>query len=54
MPQYRVTMTGESREVYIVEADSADDARDNWQSGFLIVQESSGMDLDSVELDEDD
>jgi hypothetical protein len=51
MRAYLVTMTGESREVYSVEADSPEDAAARWQEGSLVVQESSSMEFYSVEED---
>lgn len=53
MTSYRVELTGEYREVYIVEADSADEARDNWMNGDLLIGEAFGMDVDSVQEDDD-
>lgn len=53
MPVYRVEMQGECREVYLVEADSEEDAGSNWAQGCLVVQESIGMDLYSVTLEEE-
>lgn len=52
MADYLVTMTGESREVYAVTADSEEEARANWQEGHLVVQESSSMEVDDVRLDD--
>jgi Zn-finger nucleic acid-binding protein len=50
---YRVELRGESREVYAVEADSADEAREVWaERGTLEVQECYGMGVESVEEDE--
>lgn len=49
MPGYLVTMYGDAREVYYVEAEDAETAAQNWSSGQLEIQESFGMDVDSVE-----
>lgn len=51
MAQYRVIMTGESRETYIVEADSPDEAARAWSTGWLASTEAFGMDVVSVEED---
>lgn len=53
MAQYRVEMSGEAREVYIVEADTPQQAAEQWSTGYLFVQECSGMGVESVTLDED-
>jgi hypothetical protein len=47
-------MRGESREVYIVDADSEDDARENWHTGFCEITEAYGMEVESVALNSDD
>jgi hypothetical protein len=52
MTGYLVTLTGESREVYYVEADSPEEARERWNEGDLVVQESSSMEVDSVREDD--
>ena len=54
MPEYRVELRGEAREVLIVEADSAEEARENWVTGSSQIIECSSMEVYSVELDEDD
>ena len=51
--QYVVELIGESRELYIVEAENEDDARANWSTGWLQLTESIGMDVQSVRLDDD-
>lgn len=48
MSQYRVELRGDVREVYIVEADSPEQAREQWAGGFLFLTECSGMDVESV------
>ena len=53
MTQYRVELTGEASEVYIVEADSEQEARDNWMHGWQQVSECSGMEVVSVQMDID-
>jgi hypothetical protein len=50
--QYLVEMVGEAREVYIVEAESEDEARANWMNGFHQITEASGMEVVSVRLDD--
>lgn len=52
MSQYLVELSGEVREVYVVEADSSEEAEANWMNGFLQVQESSGMGVVKVEIEE--
>lgn len=49
MTEYKVTLTGEAREVYIVEAESADEAMARWETGWLESTTCFGMDVDSVE-----
>ncbi len=52
MNVYLVETIGEAREVYAVEAESEQDARENWMHGSLQVSEASGMEVESVSLDE--
>lgn len=53
MTGYLVTLIGESREVYYVEADSAEQARERWaEDGSLYVQESSSMEVTDVREDD--
>jgi hypothetical protein len=47
-----VELRGESREVYYIEAENEDDARENWWKGTLDVSECYGMGVDKVEEDE--
>ena len=54
MSQYLVELTGECREVYVVEADSEQEARDNWTSGWHQITEAQGMEVVSVRLDGDE
>jgi hypothetical protein len=51
MAEYIVEMRGECREVYIVEADSEAEARENWMNGSLQVQEGSSMEIYDVRED---
>lgn len=51
MPHYLVELTGDVREVYAVEADSAEDARANWIDGDLVNSEAQGMSVYSVRED---
>lgn len=53
MALYRVELRGESREVYYVDADSPDDARENWHTGQLDVSECYGMGVESVTEEEE-
>jgi hypothetical protein len=53
MPNYLVELNGESREVYAVEAESAESARDLWSSGELVVSEAYGMDVVVVREDDE-
>lgn len=52
MAQYLVELRGEAREVYVVEAESEDDARENWQQGTLDLTECYGMGVESVREDD--
>lgn len=49
---FAVELVGESREVYFVEAETEQEARDSWMDGILQIQESSGMDVVSVREEE--
>lgn len=49
---YRVELRGDSREVYVIEAISEEDARARWHEGSLLVQESFGMAVEEVTLDD--
>ncbi len=51
--QYLVELRGDSREVYVVEADTEEEARAHWWAGWLSIQESSGMVVTSVRLDDE-
>lgn len=53
MAQYRVEMTGEVREVYLVEADSEQDAMNRWMDGECLVQETLGAEPVSARLEDD-
>ena len=53
MTQYSVEMRGEGREVYIVEAESAEEARANWFDGFLQVSEIYGCEVYAVTKDDE-
>lgn len=54
MAQYLVELTGDCREVYVVEADSEQEARENWVNGWHQVTEAQGMEVVSVRLDDDE
>ena len=53
MAGYVVELEGECREVYIVEADSEQEARDNWTTGWHQITEAQGMEVVSARLDDD-
>jgi hypothetical protein len=53
MPRYVVEMHGDVRELYSVEADSADEARKNWSSGDLVLSETMGVEVYSVTEEEE-
>jgi hypothetical protein len=48
---YRVELRGEVRELYSVEADNPEEARERWYEGDLFLSEASGMEVYSVEED---
>jgi hypothetical protein len=52
MTQYRVECRGHVREVYVVEADSPEEAMANWHTGDLYVSEATSVEPTRVELDE--
>ena len=54
MTWYTVELRGDVREVYDVEASSADEARANWYNGILRVSEAEGMDVVSVREERED
>ena len=47
-----VELAGESREVYVVDAETEAEARERWADGALIVSEASGMGVVSVREDD--
>jgi hypothetical protein len=49
--EYLVTLYGQAREVYIVTAESLEDARERWHEGDLYVSEASSMEVAFVEED---
>jgi hypothetical protein len=53
MATYRVECVGEVREVYMVEADSEEEAVANWSNGALYLSEASSMEGISAELEDD-
>jgi hypothetical protein len=53
MSLYKVEMRGESREVYYVDADSPEDAAENWHTGQLDVTECYGMEVYTVQQEEE-
>lgn len=53
MATFRVECTGDVREVYLVEADSEEQAMADWAKGTCIVQESSSVEPVSARLEDD-
>ena len=49
---YLVEMHGDVREVYAVDADSPEEAREAWAYGDLVVSEASSMEFYSVREDD--
>lgn len=49
MPGFEITMRGESREVYYIEAETEDEAREFWSTGQLMLSENTSMEFDSIE-----
>lgn len=52
MTVYRVELRGDVRELYVVIADSPEDARRRWQEGDLYLSEASSMEVYAVEEDQ--
>lgn len=52
MPTYRVERAVEGREVYIVDAESPEEAEENWIEGELLVSEVLSSEPYSVKLDD--
>lgn len=48
MPQFMVELHGEVRELYLVEADTAEEAEERWSESPLYLSEASGMEIYSV------
>lgn len=53
MATYRVERVGSVREVYLVEAESPEDAERNWVDGELICSEVGDTEPYSVRLEDD-
>lgn len=53
MAQYRVEVTGEVRELYVVEADSPEEAMANWHLGTHVLSEAQTMEPVSAELEDE-
>jgi hypothetical protein len=53
MAFYRVELECDAREVYLVEADSPEDAEYNWTKGDLIVSEVGPGSVVSIELEDE-
>lgn len=49
MPGFEVTMRGEACEVYYIEADTEEEAREFWHTGQLVTSENTGMEFDFIE-----
>lgn len=49
MSLYRVELRGDCREVYYVDADSPEDAAENWHTGQHDLTECYGMEVEKVE-----
>lgn len=54
MARFEVELRGDSREVYEVEAESEEQARQCWHEGELILSEVFGMGVESVRESEED
>jgi hypothetical protein len=48
MKTFLVEMHGDVREVYSVEAETAEEAQENWADGHLVNSEAQGMTFYSV------
>ena len=48
MKEFMVEMHGDVREIYVVTAETAEEAAENWSSGHLYLSESSSLELYSV------
>lgn len=53
MATYYVEMRGTCREVYEVEADSAEEAMARWEDGIHVITEAEGVEPVSARLVED-
>jgi len=53
MTLYRVELRGESREVFVVEAASAEEAAEHWERGDSVLTELYGMDVASVSIEDE-
>lgn len=52
MEWYRVEVIGESREIYSIQAESADDAMERWHEGTQEILEVTSAESVSAMLDE--
>jgi hypothetical protein len=52
MAEYLVTLEGLSREIYVVEADSPEEAEANWMFGAVYAQEAYFMEVTDVRKDD--
>lgn len=52
MSTYRVVCTGQVTETYLVDAESEEEARNNWHEGELVNSEAWDVLPESVRLDE--
>lgn len=48
MRDYEIEMHGDVREVYLVQAESEEQARENWSEGHLVLSEATSMEFYSA------
>ena len=53
MKEFMVEMHGDVREIYVVQAETAEEAAENWATGDMYLSESSSLELYSVTEDND-
>lgn len=53
MATFEVEVRTTGREIYVVEADSADEAWDNWSDGFLAISEVIDAEVYNVTKEEE-
>lgn len=52
MPTYRIETETTGREVYLVDADSPEEAQQDWSGGSLLVSEVMSSEVSSVQVEE--